>query len=276
MENDQTNLLKETKNKELVNTVLTPLKINLPLDNKMAPTNNKDEEDETKTPKLVKIILVLLFSIIVFFLAGVFYYFALKSSFIDVPRESVEKTSLPAKVNPPIINEDIVVTTPIIKEDIVVVPTFVTKVVDYKFPIDENILKNIRSIDGYCDEVSVAQPYKEDAFLCTDSVKNYDPCFANINKDLSIQPDKVVCQTNPLLPEIFIINLTKPLLKTTSPKPINDNWAWFLELEDGTQLSPYITARPTIDGEVAFYGSKIVNGERTVLIGIGSDMLVVA
>lgn len=139
----------------------------------------------------------------------------------------------------------------------VVVPEFSTKVVRFSFPLI--ISQDVK--DGSCLASSVAQPFRADAFICTDLIYNYDPCF------VSSKGDRAICQMDPLIQDIIIINLTKPLPTITLQSPVKDNWAWFIELEDGTKLSPYTGKRPTIDGETAYYGSAINNGQRVVVIG---------
>jgi hypothetical protein len=90
----------------------------------------------------------------------------------------------------------------------------------------------------------------------------YDPCFSNDKKD------KVICQMNPLVSNIFIINLTQTLPAPVLPKVMQDNWAWFIELEDGTICSPYTGVRPLVNKEPAYYGCKAkVKGDLDVLIG---------
>lgn len=217
--------------------------------------NTLKEKEENKTPIIVKIILVLFFSLIVIVLVAI-YYFVISNT---VP-VAIKNYFLPEDVA---INNSVPTETKKIENKVVeeIVNPNTTKIIKYIFPVDSNALLNIKSVNGSCNKASVAQPFRNDAYICTDLVKNYDPCFASIAKD------KVICQMDPLLPDIFIINLTKPLPNITLSSPAKDNWAWFLELEDGTQLSPYLGTRPVIDGEVAFYGSGIINSERTVLIG---------
>lgn len=204
----------------------------------------KDDQDNQETPKIVKIILILVFSLVVISLAGGFYYFALKLSYLEVTTQklSVKNAILHKKVSSS--------------------PAFVTKVFKYTFPTDINFLKTLKVKDGSCIKASLTQPFRKDAYICTDLINNYDPCF--VSSDAS----KAICQMDPLIStDVFVMNLTKPLPAITLPSIIKDNWAWFLELEDGTKLSPYTTKQPVVDGENAFYGSSIANGERTVLIG---------
>lgn len=133
-----------------------------------------------------------------------------------------------------------------------------TKVIKYIFPA--TLPEDIRS--GNCFEKSIAQPYRQDAFRCTVNSSIYDPCFANDKKD------KIVCQMNPLIDNVFTINFSQPLPIVGIIKNLQNNWAWFIELEDGTICSPYTGTKPIIDKETATYGCKPkVKGNLDVLVG---------
>lgn len=137
-------------------------------------------------------------------------------------------------------------------------PAYITKVIKYSFP---GILP-AESKMGSCFAGSIAQPFRQDAFRCNAENSVYDPCFSNDKKD------KVVCQMNPLKPDIFLINLSQPLPVSENPVNLKDNWAWFVELEDGTICSPYTGTRPLINKEPAHYGCKAkIKGDMDVLIG---------
>lgn len=108
---------------------------------------------------------------------------------------------------------------------------------------------------GKCQLNSIAQPYRQDTWRCVAENKVYDPCFA-------IQEDKVICQMNPLVNDIFIIKLASPLL----PKTAKDNWAWFLTFNDGTYCAPYTGRRPQVQNEEVYYGCKTPTGNQTMVI----------
>ena len=136
--------------------------------------------------------------------------------------------------------------------------SFSTEFINFVPP--ENLPSDIKN--GFCSVNSVAQPYRQDAWRCMAGSSVYDPCFSTVLNDV------VYCKMNPLEQgSDFLIELTKPLPTPLIPKNINNNWVWFLVLEDGIQLSPYTGTRPIIDGEPAFYGGKILNGGRSVIIG---------
>ena len=119
--------------------------------------------------------------------------------------------------------------------------------------------------DGYCWVNSAAQPYRADAWRCMVENSIYDPCFIVPSID-SIS--KVFCQMDPLAPDAFLINLTKPLPEPSLPQDLPDNWAWFLEFEDGTVCAPYTGTRPFINGKTAYYGCRSgVKNETAVLTG---------
>ncbi len=133
-----------------------------------------------------------------------------------------------------------------------------TKVIKYVFP--ETLPENVKS--GSCFDNSIAQPYRSDAWRCTAGSTIYDPCFSSESNK-----NKVVCQMNPLGEDVFIINLTEPL-PLSKKVEFKENWAWFLELEDGTICSPYTEKNPLINEEKAIYGCKPqVKGDLDVLIG---------
>jgi hypothetical protein len=217
-----------------------------------ASYNNQSFSQKTRTenivrekkdvPLIAKIILVVVFSLIVIGFAFVFYYVT-------------TKTALDAGTN----NENQTVDNNVAPENSEKPKGFITEVVNYSFP---NVLpEDVRT--GYCSTASLAQPFRQDAFKCFVGTSVFDPCFS------SIQKDKVVCQMNPLLTNnIFVINLIKPLPQITLPKIIKDNWAWFVELEDGVFCSPYTGAKTLVDKKMAYYGCRSsVKGDMTVLIG---------
>ena len=127
-----------------------------------------------------------------------------------------------------------------------------TKVISYFPPA---VLPSTTKV-GKCLLNSIAHPYRQDTWRCVAENKVYDPCFA-------IQEDKVVCQMNPLVSsDIFLIKLTNPLL----PKITKDNWAWFLNFEDGTYCAPYTGKRPQVQNEEVYYGCKMPTGNQTMVI----------
>lgn len=117
---------------------------------------------------------------------------------------------------------------------------------------------------GDCQINSLAQPYRQDSWKCTVGKIAYDPCF-------TVMPDVVYCKMNPSENgNDFLIKLPKPLPPPLVPQNIQDNWAWFLLLDDGeeTFCGPYTGTRPIASGQIAYYGCKInENRELVVLLG---------
>jgi hypothetical protein len=114
---------------------------------------------------------------------------------------------------------------------------------------------------GSCSASSTAEPYRTDAYKCAAGAVSYDPCFSLPGGT------QVICPMNPRGSDMFLIDLTTALPAPTVPQTVQDNWGWFVELEDGSLCSPYTAKRPVVDGEAAYYGSAIINNERFVLIG---------
>lgn len=185
------------------------------------------------------IIITIFATIVIFTLAFFYYYLTIK----PYPDNNFSEVVLPVVLPP--------------ANDIPAV-SFSTQVINFAAP--STLPSEIKA--GDCQINSLTQPYRPDAWKCVSNKVVYDPCFSIALNDL------VYCKVSPLEEASdFLIRLANPLPSPVIPKNINANWAWFLALEDGTELSPYIGARPMIDGEPAFYSSKIVNGERAVIIG---------
>lgn len=117
--------------------------------------------------------------------------------------------------------------------------------------------------DGECFSSSIADPFRQDAFRCQVKNEIYDPCFATENQSA------VFCQLNPSVPEAFLIKLKKALPQASVLEFMQDNWAWFVKLRDGTYCSPFTGTRPFFGGEkIAYYGCESnKDGEQVVLIG---------
>lgn len=188
------------------------------------------------------IIITIFATIVIFTLAFFYYYLTIK----PYPEDNFSETILPLNNIPSPVNS-----VPKVEE-------FATEVINFAVPA--SLPSEIK--EGDCQINSIAEPYRPDAWKCVSNKVIYDPCFSIALNDL------VYCKVKPSEEgSDFLIRLTNPLPPPVIPKNINANWAWYLVLEDGTELSPYIGARPMIDGEPAFYGSKITNGERAVIIG---------
>ncbi len=134
-----------------------------------------------------------------------------------------------------------------------------TEVVHYTPPAD--LPGQIES--GSCWTSSIAAPYRQDVWRCMMGNGIEDPCFSTSQKD------KVLCGANPAIGEKgFQLKLTEPLPEAFIPPVIQENWAWMLELKDGTICAPFTGTRPFIENEAAYYGCESKSQkEQIVLLG---------
>lgn len=196
-------------------------------------------EESPKKHSLSTIIITALAVIIILVLAFLFYYYSIKA----VP--SVPQTSAPTANN----------------TNIAVVPAqqiIPTNVIPFTPP---EVLPTVQK-NGSCWVNSIASP-RQDAWRCMVGNVISDPCFE------MKQSGFVFCQMNPSQPDFFVIKLTKDLPKASAPITVQDNWAWFLTLKDGTICSPFTGTRPFFnENQVAYYGCKSNNkDEQSVLLG---------
>lgn len=110
--------------------------------------------------------------------------------------------------------------------------------------------------NGSCFASSIAAPYRSDAWRCTVGNAISDPCFAIPGSTSTLE-----CGSNPTLvttSSTFVLQLTKPLPVATMPSgPTPSNWAWLVQLADGTVCSPFTGTRPfDASGDVAIYACK--------------------
>lgn len=184
--------------------------------------------EDQKNYSILTIIITAIVVIIILLLAFLFYYFSTRPV--------------------PVVSEEPAAATPVKESEAPqVVPT---NVINFISP--ETLPTEKKS--GYCWVNSIAQPYRQDAWRCMVGNEIYDPCFETADKSV------VFCQMNPLDSESFLIKLTKPLPEPDVPDTVQTNWAWFLELEDGTYCSPFTGTRPFFGNPpnvlVAYYGCK--------------------
>ncbi len=150
----------------------------------------------------------------------------------------------------------------------------------YYLPIKNS---NFPEKQGDCLGSSLSCPYREDIFRCKADNTTYDTCFATENAK------EVICSTNPLKEKGVLIKLTKSLPKLSLPENIPDNFAWFVELEDGKFCAPFIGTLPAADNKTAYYNcyssqkdqldvllgqlekGKTWTGQRAVLIKINNS-----
>lgn len=106
---------------------------------------------------------------------------------------------------------------------------------------------------GSCWTNSIAAPYRVDAWRCSVGNAISDPCFQISGSQ------NLLCNVNPTDPaatSTFVLQLTQPLPQAeTLPQQPPADWAWLVQLEDGTLCSPFTGTRPfTADGQAADYG----------------------
>lgn len=120
--------------------------------------------------------------------------------------------------------------------------------------------------NGSCWTNSIAAPYRSDAWRCTVGNSISDPCFQiSGNKNL-------LCDVNPAegpyATSTFILNLTKALPKASVPISIPSNWAWAVQLADGTYCTPFTGTRPfTASGTIAYYACNSLNPNESMIFG---------
>jgi hypothetical protein len=107
---------------------------------------------------------------------------------------------------------------------------------------------------GSCWTNSIAAPFRTDAWRCAVGNGINDPCFQIPNSTSSL-----VCDVNPTVlnsTSTFVLKLTKPLPASQVPPGLPpSNWAWLVQLQDGTLCTPFTGTLPiTASGDAAQYG----------------------
>lgn len=122
---------------------------------------------------------------------------------------------------------------------------------------------------GSCWTSSIAAPFRTDAWRCSVGNSISDPCF-------QIQESKnLLCGVDPAAPitltSTFVLKLTQPL---PAPEAIQglvpENWAWLVQLSDGTPCSPFTGTLPIAQGGIsANYGCapQTPGGEGLLIFG---------
>lgn len=102
---------------------------------------------------------------------------------------------------------------------------------------------------GSCWTSSIAAPFRSDAWRCSVGNAISDPCFQIPGSD------KLLCGANPAVPAAtssFVLKLTKPLPKPeTAVGTAPADWAWLIQLADGTVCSPFTGTLPIAQGGMA-------------------------
>lgn len=125
-----------------------------------------------------------------------------------------------------------------------------TFVVRYAPPIPASSTPVVR---GSCWTNSIAAPYRTDAWRCAVGNDIQDPCF-----QIEGSTSTLFCGMDPAnlaATSSFVLALTKPLPVPEGSQPAPNNWAWLVELQDGTVCSSFTGTLPfAADHEVAEYG----------------------
>jgi hypothetical protein len=124
---------------------------------------------------------------------------------------------------------------------------------------------------GSCFTNSIAAPYRSDAWRCTVGNAISDPCFVILTgvSTLSVPEPNLICGVNPAVADsssTFVLQLTKPLPTSTIPSgTVPLNWAWEVQLVDGTICTPFTGTLPfTANGDVAHYSCNGPAGENMI------------
>jgi hypothetical protein len=107
---------------------------------------------------------------------------------------------------------------------------------------------------GSCWTNSIAAPFRAEAWRCTVGNSISDPCFQLPNSTSSL-----LCDVNPTVIDAtstFVLKLVKPLPAPDVPSGVPPtNWAWLVQLGDGTLCTPFTGTLPiTATGDAANYG----------------------
>lgn len=108
---------------------------------------------------------------------------------------------------------------------------------------------------GSCWTNSIAAPFRADAWRCMVGNSISDPCF-----EVTGSTSTLLCNVNPTEPgstSTFALALTKPLPAPEVPPAGSapSNWAWLIQLADGTLCTPFTGTLPiTATGQAANYG----------------------
>lgn len=107
--------------------------------------------------------------------------------------------------------------------------------------------------EGSCWTNSIAAPFRADAWRCAVGNGISDPCFQ------IPQSNELLCGINPAVvhsTSTFALKLTKALPAPQVPQGLPPaDWAWLIQLSDGTLCSPFTGTLPAIaDDHSANYG----------------------
>jgi len=190
--------------------------------------------NKIKTIHIIALIVIIIISVLAF----LFYYYSVKL----VPQTS--QVSTPVATAP--------------AEKPAVIPT---NVIAFLPP---DVLPKTQQ-NGSCWTNSISS-LRQDAWRCMIGNEINDPCFSTKQKGL------VFCPMNPTESNSVLIKLTKDLPKPSTVISTQDNWAWFLVLEDGTYCSPFTGTRPFFNQgkDVAYYSCN--SNDKTKQIVLLGDL----
>lgn len=115
--------------------------------------------------------------------------------------------------------------------------------------------------NGSCWTNSIAAPFRTDAWRCMVGNEIHDPCFEIPGKK------SVVCDVNPVLSKPgFELKLTDNLPPPSVQPDTLGNWAWIVELDDGSICTPFTGTRPFINGDAGYYGCYSASSDKSVMI----------
>ena len=128
-------------------------------------------------------------------------------------------------------------------------------------PASSTPLKN-----GSCWTNSIAAPYRSDAWRCSVGNAISDPCFVRSGTK------NLLCDINPAegpyATSTFVLHLTSALPKASVPTSTPSNWAWAIQLADGTFCTPFTGTRPfTASGTVGYYACSSPNPSENMIFG---------
>jgi len=175
------------------------------------------ENQNSENNSAINIIITVFVIIIIIGLAVLFYYFAVKAQSISY---GVNMAGISVGAT----------------------KTKTTEVIKFQVP---DILPD-NAVLGSCESGSLVQPYRQDALRCKVNNSVYDPCFKT-------NYGSAFCQPNPLEQWAILIVSPEGFSEIETPKEINENWAWFVELEDGTLCAPFEETQTFAAGEIAYY-----------------------
>lgn len=141
-----------------------------------------------------------------------------------------------------------------------------TQVIAY---VPEVPASSTRAMSGSCWTSSIAAPFRTDAWRCSVGNSISDPCFqipGSKNLLCGMDPASPVATTS-----TFVLKLTQPLpVPEAVQGPVPSNWAWLVQLSDGTPCSPFTGSLPIAQGGIsANYGCapQTPGGEGILIFG---------